>query len=134
MILGIGNDIVDISRIENLLARFGQRFKNRCFTPEEIARAESRNEPGDVAATYAKRFAAKEACAKALGTGISEGVAFRDIAVINYPEGKPEIRLGGQALQRLKTITPPGHEAAIHLSLSDEPPLAQAFVVIESFK
>jgi holo-[acyl-carrier protein] synthase len=132
MILGIGNDIVDIRRIEKLVHRFGDRFLNRCFTPAEIQKANSREGTGTVAATLARRFAAKEACSKALGSGISMGVAFRDIEVVNDDEGRPLIKLHGGALRRLEKIIPPGSKANIHLSLSDEPPIAHAFVVIEA--
>jgi holo-[acyl-carrier protein] synthase len=131
MILGTGNDLIDIGRIEKTLARFGDRFINRCFTPEEIKKAERRRAAGTHIATYAKRFAAKEACSKALGTGFSHGVFFRDMAVINDINGKPMLRLTGGALKRLKSMTPAGKEAVIHLALTDEPPTAMANVIIE---
>jgi holo-[acyl-carrier protein] synthase len=131
MILGTGNDLIDIGRIEKTLARFGDRFINRCFTPEEIKKAERRRAAGTHIATYAKRFAAKEACSKALGTGFSHGVFFRDMAVINDINGKPMLRLTGGALKRLQSMTPAGKEAVIHLALTDEPPTAMANVIIE---
>lgn len=131
MILGTGNDLIDIRRIEKTLARFGQRFIHRCFAPEEIQKAEKRRLAGTHIATYAKRFAAKEACSKALGTGFSHNVFFRDIVVINDSHGKPTLRLSGGALSRLKSMTPSGKIAIIHLSLTDEPPMAMAHVIIE---
>jgi holo-[acyl-carrier protein] synthase len=131
MILGTGNDLIDIGRIEKTLARFGDRFINRCFTPEEIEKAERRRAAGTHIATYAKRFAAKEACSKALGTGFSHGVFFRDMAVINDSNGKPMLRLTGGALKRLQSMTPAGKVAVIHLALTDEPPTAMANVIIE---
>ncbi len=124
MILGIGNDLCDIRRIERSLERFGDRARARAFAPEEQAKAERRAHP---AATYAKRFAAKEACAKALGTGFRHGVFWRDMVVINLPSGRPTLRLTGGALERLKAITPEGMTAEIHLTLTDE---AQAIVMI----
>ncbi len=127
MILGIGNDLCDIRRIERSLERFGDRFRNRVFAPEEQAKAERRAHP---AATYAKRFAAKEACAKALGTGFRNGVFWRDMVVTNLPSGRPTLRLTGGALERLTAITPEGMTAHIHLTLTDEYPLAQAIVMI----
>jgi holo-[acyl-carrier protein] synthase len=129
VILGIGSDLSDIRRIETSLARFGERFTERCFT--EIERARSERKP-DRAASYAKRFAAKEACAKALGTGIRRGVFWRDMGVVNMRSGQPTMALTGGALERLKALTPAGHEAVIHLSLTDDHPYAQAFVVIEA--
>ena len=129
MILGIGSDLVDIRRIEQTLARHGDRFINRIYTEPERARAERR---ADRVATYAKRFAAKEACAKALGTGFRRGVFFRDMGVVNLPSGKPTLRLTGGALARLEAITPPGLEAQIDLAITDEYPMAQAFVVISA--
>ena len=129
MILGIGTDLCNIERIEQSLQRFGERFVHRCFTETERRRAEAR---AGRAATYAKRFAAKEACAKALGTGISEGVAWRDMGVINLPTGKPTMALTGAAAARLAAMVPAGHEAVIHLAITDEHPMAQAFVVIEA--
>ncbi len=129
MILGIGTDLVDIRRIEQTIARHGERFINRIYTEAERARAERKANRID---TYAKRFAAKEACAKALGTGFRKGVFFRDMGVVNLPSGKPTLRLTGGALARLQAITPAGYEAQIDLALTDEYPLAQAFVVISA--
>ena len=129
MILGIGSDLCDIRRIEETLERFGERFLARCFTEVERERSERRSER---AASYAKRFAAKEACAKALGTGLRHGVYWRDMGVVNLPSGKPTMHLTGGAARRLAAITPPGAEAFIHLTITDETPLAQAFVVIEA--
>jgi holo-[acyl-carrier protein] synthase len=129
MILGLGSDLVDIRRIEKVLARHGDRFIQRIFTPVEIAKAERRATRID---TYAKRFAAKEACSKALGTGFRKGVFFRDLGVVNLPSGRPTMALTGGALARLKEITPAGHEARIELSLTDEYPLAQAIVIIQA--
>lgn len=130
MILGVGSDLSDIRRIAAALARHGTRFEDRCFTPVEQARA--RRRPHETAASYAKRFAAKEACAKALGTGIRRGVFWRDMGVVNAPSGQPTMALTGGAANRLAALLPHGHEARIHLSLTDEPPYAQAFVVIEA--
>ncbi len=129
MILGIGSDLTDIRRIEKTLARFGARFSERIFT--ELERARSERKPGP-AASYAKRFAAKEACAKALGTGMRKGVFWRDMGVVNARSGQPTLALSGGAAARLAALTPPGHRAAIHLSLTDDHPYAQAFVVIEA--
>jgi holo-[acyl-carrier protein] synthase len=129
MIIGFGNDLCDIRRIEQALARFGERFVLRCFT--EIERAKSDGRVGR-AASYAKRFAAKEACAKALGTGLHFGVNWRDMGVVNLPSGKPTMHLTGGAAARLAALTPKGHEVFIHLTLSDEYPLAQAQVIIEA--
>jgi holo-[acyl-carrier protein] synthase len=129
MILGIGTDLVDIRRIEQTIARHGDRFINRIYTEVERARAERKQNRID---TYAKRFAAKEACAKALGTGFRQGVFFRDMGVVNLPSGKPTLRLTGGALARLQAITPAGCAAQIDLALTDEYPLAQAFVVISA--
>ena len=129
MILGIGTDLVDIRRIEQTIARHGDRFINRIYTEVERTRAERKANRID---TYAKRFAAKEACAKALGTGFRKGVFFRDMGVVNLPSGKPTLRLTGGALARLQAITPAGHAAQIDLALTDEYPLAQAFVVISA--
>jgi holo-[acyl-carrier protein] synthase len=129
MILGIGSDLCDIRRIERSLARFGTRFTHRIFTAGERARSERR---AASTASYARRFAAKEACAKALGTGLRAGVFWRDMEVVNLPSGRPTMRLTGGALERLKSMVPPGHEAVVHVSLTDDPPLAQAFVVIEA--
>jgi holo-[acyl-carrier protein] synthase len=129
MILGIGSDLCDIRRIERSLQRFGTRFTHRIFTAGERARSERR---AASAASYARRFAAKEACAKALGTGLRGGVFWRDMEVVNLASGRPTMRLTGGALERLKSMVPPGHEAVVHVSLTDDPPLAQAFVVIEA--
>ncbi|WP_207478996.1 holo-ACP synthase [Arenibaculum pallidiluteum] len=134
MILGLGNDLVDIRRIERTLDRFGGRFIERVFTETERAKAEGRQ--GEAhrarAATYAKRFAAKEACAKALGTGLRRGVFWRDMGVVNLPGGRPTLRLTGGALARLQAITPAGMEPVIHLTLTDEYPLAEAVVIISA--
>ena len=116
MIIGLGSDLCDIRRVEQTLEKFGERFIDRCFTPVERA----------------KRFAAKEACAKALGTGLSQGVFWRDMGVVNLPSGQPTLRLSGGAAERLSALTPPGYEAVIHLTLTDEYPLAQAYVLIEA--
>ena len=129
MILGLGSDLVDIRRIEKVLARHGERFIQRIFTPIEIAMAERRATRID---TYAKRFAAKEACSKALGTGFRRGVFFRDLGVVNLPSGRPTMALTGGALERLKELTPEGYDARIDLSLTDEYPLAQAIVIISA--
>jgi holo-[acyl-carrier protein] synthase len=130
VIIGIGTDIVDIRRIERTIARFGERFLDRIFTAKERARAERR---ANRIATYAKRFAAKEACAKALGTGFRRGVFFRDIGVVNLASGQPTLSLTGGASARLVALTPPGFAARIDLALTDEWPLAQAFVIIWAF-
>ena len=129
MILGIGSDLTDIRRIERAITRFEQRFLDRIFTPAEQARAEAR--PGRIN-TYAKRFAAKEACAKALGGGLWRGVSFTDIEVMNLKGGKPSIDLYGAAKSQLGALCSDGQSARIHLTMSDEPPYAQAFVVIEA--
>jgi holo-[acyl-carrier protein] synthase len=129
MILGIGSDLCDIRRIEKVLERHRERFLSRVFTPTERARAERRADP---IPTYAKRFAAKEACAKALGTGFRNGVFFRDMGVANLPSGKPTMKLTGGALAQLEAITPPGHTAMIDVTITDEYPLAQAFVIISA--
>ena len=129
MILGIGSDIVDIRRIEQTLQRFGDRFVERIYTDLERAKAEGR---ANAVATYAKRFAAKEACAKALGTGFRKGVFFRDLGVVNLPGGKPSMTLTGGAAQRLAAITPAGMTAQIDLTITDEYPLAQAMVIISA--
>jgi holo-[acyl-carrier protein] synthase len=129
MILGIGSDITDVRRIAKVIERHGERFLDRIFTAAERARAERRRNKVE---TYAKRFAAKEACAKALGTGIRNGVWWRDMGVINLPSGRPTMHLAGGALRRLQAITPPGHEARIDLTITDEGPTAQAFVVISA--
>jgi holo-[acyl-carrier protein] synthase len=129
MIIGIGSDIVDIRRIEQTLQRFGDRFLERIYTDLERAKAESR---ANAVSTYAKRFAAKEACAKALGTGFRNGVFFRDLGVVNLPGGKPTLALTGGAAERLAKITPAGMTAQIDLTLTDEYPLAQALVIISA--
>ncbi len=129
MIIGIGSDLIDIRRIERTLERFGERFTHRVFTVEERAKAERRLRRAD---TYAKRYAAKEACAKALGTGFRRGVYWRDIGVVNAPSGKPTLALTGGAAARLAEITPPGMRPRIELTLTDEPPIAQAIVVISA--
>src|SRR5271156_2957559 len=127
MILGLGSDICDIRRIEAVLARHGARFTERVFSEVERARAERRK--GQEAASYAKRFAAKEACAKALGTGFRDGVFLSDLRVTNLPSGQPTLSLHGGALARLRAITPPGYVASVFLSLTDEYPYAYAQVI-----
>ena len=129
MIVGIGSDLADIRRVRASLEKFGDRFVNRIYTDIERARSERKIDP---AASYAKRFAAKEACAKALDTGMSHGVFWRDMGVINLPTGKPTLALTGGAAARLATLIPQGMTANIHLSLTDEAPYAQAFVIIEA--
>jgi holo-[acyl-carrier protein] synthase len=129
MILGIGSDLCDIDRIQKSLDRFGERFTHRIFTEGERAKSERR---ATRAASYARRFAAKEACSKALGTGLRAGVFWRDMEVVNLPGGRPTLRLSGGAAARLAAMTPPGHEAFVHVSMTDDPPMAQAFVVIEA--
>ncbi|HZB62833.1 MAG TPA: holo-ACP synthase [Microvirga sp.] len=129
MILGIGSDLCDIRRIEKSIERFGDRFTHRIFTEGERARSDRR---AARVPSYARRFAAKEACSKALGTGLRQGVFWRDMEVVNLASGRPTMRLAGGALERLKAMTPEGHEAVIHVSLTDDPPMAQAFVVIEA--
>jgi holo-[acyl-carrier protein] synthase len=129
MIIGLGSDLIDIRRVERSLERFGQRFIQRIFTETEQAKSERRRQR---AASYAKRFAAKEACAKALGTGMSMGVFWRDIGVVNLPGGKPTMKLENGAAKRLADLLPAGYEARIHLTITDDFPLAQAFVVIEA--
>jgi holo-[acyl-carrier protein] synthase len=129
MIIGIGSDITDIRRIEKVIERHGERFLNRIFTDAERARAERRAKSVE---TYAKRFAAKEACAKALGTGMRAGVWWRDMGVVNLPSGRPTMKLTGGAAARLAKLTPVGHVADIHVTITDEYPLAQAFVMISA--
>jgi holo-[acyl-carrier protein] synthase len=129
MILGIGTDLASITRIEATLARFGERFLARVFTPEERRKAEAR---ADRAGTYARRWAAKEACSKALGTGLRMGISWRDMGIANISTGQPVMHLTGWAARRLAAMTPPGHEAVVHVSLTDDHPWAQAFVVIEA--
>ena len=133
MIIGIGHDLTDIRRIEKIIDRFGDRFIRRCFTEKEALLAQSRAEhPGQMAATFAKRFAAKEACAKALGSGIAQSVALRDIEVARDPRGKPTIILHGGAYSYMQAMMPEDFVPLIHLSLSDEPPYASAYVIIEA--
>ena len=133
MIIGIGSDIIDITRIEKVIGRHGDRFIDRIFTETERAKAERRSKmPKLIWATYAKRFAAKEACSKALGTGIRRGVWWRDMGVVNLPGGRPTMKLTGGALARLESLLPPGHEARIDLTITDDWPLAQAFVIISA--
>ncbi|MEJ1158573.1 holo-ACP synthase [Prosthecomicrobium sp. N25] len=129
MIIGIGSDLIDIRRIEKTLARFGDRFTHRVFTELERAKSDRREAR---AASYAKRFAAKEACSKALGTGIRMGVNWREMGVVNLPSGKPTIELKGSAAERLASLTPEGFEARIDVTITDDFPLAQAFVVISA--
>jgi holo-[acyl-carrier protein] synthase len=129
LIIGIGSDLSDIRRIEQTLERFGDRFVQRCFTPIEQARSERKN---DRASSYAKRFAAKEACAKALGTGIKRGVFWRDMGVVNLRSGQPTMALTGGAAERLALMIPDGMKPVIHVSLTDDHPYAQAFVIIEA--
>ena len=130
MILGIGSDLCNIERIEATLAHHGERFKNRVYTEVEQRKAESRVRA--VAATYAKRWAAKEACSKALGTGLRMGISWKDMAVTNLRSGQPVMQVTGWAAERLRAMTPAGHEAVIHVTLTDDHPWAQAFVVIEA--
>jgi holo-[acyl-carrier protein] synthase len=129
MIIGIGSDLIDINRVARTLERFGTRFTDRIFTEVEKAKSDRRKER---AASYAKRFAAKEACAKALGTGLARGVFWRDMGVVNLPGGKPTMHLTNGAAERLAAITPAGHRAVVHLTITDDFPLAQAFVIIEA--
>ncbi len=129
MIIGIGNDIIDIRRIEKTLERHGERFTQRVFTDIERRKSDRRAQR---AASYAKRFAAKEACSKALGTGLSQGVYWRDMGVVNEPSGKPTMQLTEGASRRLKRLTPDGRTARIHLTMTDEYPYAQAIVIIEA--
>ncbi len=127
MIIRLGSDLIDITRIERTLERFGDRFTARCFTETERAKSDRRRNRAD---SYAKRYAAKEACSKALGTGFRKGVFWRDMGVINLPSGKPTLALTNGAAARLAEITPPGMKPLIELSLTDEPPIAQAIVII----
>src|SRR6266478_7669045 len=129
MILGIGSDLIDITRIERTIARFGERFLDRIFTDVERGKSDRR---ANRAASYAKRYAAKEACSKALGTGFRDGVFWRDLGVVNLPSGRPSMVLTGGALARLQAMTPPGMVARIDLTITDEPPMAQALVVISA--
>jgi holo-[acyl-carrier protein] synthase len=130
MIIGLGSDLCSIERIEAALTRHGNRFEQRCFT--EVERAKAARRPFTRAGTYAKRFAAKEAFSKAVGTGFFQGVYMKDIGVVNAPSGAPTLALTNGAAARLAQMTPPGHEAHIHLTLTDDHPWAQAFVVIEA--
>jgi holo-[acyl-carrier protein] synthase len=129
MILGVGSDLIDVRRIERTIERHGERFLERIFTPLERAKAEGRTRRIE---TYAKRFAAKEACAKALGTGIRHGVWWRDMGVVNMPSGRPTMLLTGGARKRLDALTPKGHQAQIDITITDEGPMAVAFVVISA--
>lgn len=129
MILGIGTDLANIDRIAGVLDRYGDRFRDRVFTPAEQARADRR---ADTPGTFAKRWAAKEACVKALGTGLRMGIGWRDMSVTNLPTGQPAMHLTGWAERRLADLTPPGHRAVIHVSLTDDHPWAQAIVTIEA--
>ena len=129
MIIGLGVDLCDIRRIEKVLAEHGDRFSRRCFTDIERAKADGR---AARAATYAKRFAAKEACSKALGTGLGRGVSWRDMGVVNDSLGRPALQLTGGAAARLAALVPPGYQAHVHLTMTDEYPLAQAQVIIEA--
>lgn len=129
MILGIGTDLANIERIAGTLERFGDRFRNRVFTDVEQHKAERRK---DTAGTYAKRWAAKEACSKALGTGLRMGISWKDMSVTNLRSGQPQMQVTGWAAERLKDMTPDGHQAHIHVTLTDDHPWAQAFVVIEA--
>ena len=129
MIIGLGSDLIDIRRIERTIKRFGERFLNRIFTDVERAKSEGRKER---VASYAKRFAAKEACSKALGTGFRRGVYWRDMGVVNLASGRPTMRLTGGAARRLQELTPNGMRAQIDVSLTDEPPMGQAIVIISS--
>jgi len=130
MIIGLGSDLCNIERIQNSLDRFGERFENRVFTDKERAKAQRR--PFTIAGTYAKRFAAKEAFSKAVGTGFRRGVFMKDIGVVNAPSGAPTLELAGGAAERLAEMVPAGHVARIHLTLTDDHPWAQAFVIIEA--
>jgi holo-[acyl-carrier protein] synthase len=129
VIIGIGSDLIDIRRVEKSIERFGDRFLDRIFTDTERLKSDGRRQR---AASYAKRFAAKEACAKALGTGLRRGVFWRDMGVVNLPGGKPSLKLTGGALKRLQELTPAGHIAQIDLTITDDFPLAQAFVIISA--
>ncbi|EUB95165.1 Holo-(acyl-carrier-protein) synthase [Rhizobium sp. CF080] len=129
MIIGMGSDLIDIRRVEKSIERFGERFTHRCFTEIERAKSDRRQ---NRAASYAKRFAAKEACSKALGTGIAHGVFWKDMGVVNLPGGRPTMVLTGGAAEHLSSMMPAGHEAVIHITITDEYPYAQAFVVIEA--
>ena len=130
MIIGLGSDLCNIERIQNSLDRFGERFENRVFT--EIERAKARRRPFTIAGTYAKRWAAKEACSKALGTGLRMGVAWKEMGVANLPSGQPTMVLTGGARTRMEGLIPPGWEGRIHVTITDDHPYAQAFVIIEA--
>ena len=132
MIIGMGSDLCNIERIQHSLDRWGEKFERRCFT--EVERAKAAKRPFTRAGTYAKRFAAKEAFTKAIGTGFKQGVFHKDIGVVNAPSGAPTLALEGGAKARLDAITPAGHQAIVHLTLTDDHPWAQAFVVIEARK
>lgn len=132
MIIGLGEDLCDIRRIEKVLARHGDRFLERCFTETERAKAARRRGMREPASTLAKRFAAKEACAKALGTGFNAGVNFRSIGVVNLPSGAPTLALAGAALKRLEAISPAGKTVKIHVTMGDEYPYAKATVILEA--
>ena len=129
MIIGLGSDLINIHRVEATLSKFGERFTHRVFTEVERQKSDRRNQR---AASYAKRFAAKEACSKALGTGLSKGVFWRDMGVVNAPSGKPTMKLTGGAQKQLQALMPEGHEAVIHVTITDDDPWAQAFVIIEA--
>jgi holo-[acyl-carrier protein] synthase len=129
MIIGMGSDLIDIRRVEKSIERFGERFTHRCFTEIERAKSERRKNRAE---SYAKRFAAKEACSKALGTGLANGVFWKDMGVVNQPGGKPTMVLTGGAAERLAELIPPGHVPVIHVTITDEYPYAQAFVIIEA--
>ena len=129
MIIGLGNDLTDIARVAEVLEKYGDRFTHRCFTEIERRKSDRRAQR---AASYAKRFAAKEACAKALGTGLSFGVYWRDMGVVNLPSGKPTMQLTNGAAKALARLVPPGHTPHIHLTITDDAGLAQAFVIIEA--
>ena len=129
MIIGMGSDLIDIRRIEKSLERFGERFTHRCFTEVERIKSDRRR---NRAASYAKRFAAKEACSKALGTGLAQGVFWKDMGVVNLPGGKPTMALTGGAAIMLASMVPANHEPVVHVTITDEYPYAQAFVVIEA--
>ncbi|MHC1549614.1 holo-ACP synthase [Phyllobacterium sp. K27] len=131
MIVGLGSDLIDIRRIEKTLERHGRRFIDRVYTPVEQAKSERRKQR---AASYAKRFAAKEACAKALGTGLAQGVFWRDMGVVNLPSGAPTMKLTNGAADRLTKLIPAGFAPHIHVTITDDFPLAQAFVIIEALK
>jgi len=131
MILGIGTDLANIDRIQKTIDRFGQRFKDRVFSPIEQNKAEKRK---DIAGTYAKRWAAKDACSKALGTGLAMGISWKDMSVSNLETGQPIMKLTGWAAKKMSDMTPEGYEAIVHVTLTDDHPWAQAFVVIEALR